>query len=458
MLPKAIKPNRAIKFHIISLGCPKNLVDSEVMAAELEKSKFQQTSNMKEAEIVIINTCAFIVPAKEESIEEILKAALLKKKKEGRCRLLIVTGCLPQRYKYDLADALPEVDLFIGTSEWPAIPLFVNLLMKGKNEVPKIIIGSPKFLMTCHFKRKLFTPAHIAYLKIADGCSNRCSYCVIPDIRGPLRSRHPEDITKEAQNLVSMGVKELIIVAQDTTAYGTDIWGTSRLIDLLEKLNSIRGIRWIRLLYTYPTKISDDLLKSIVQMDKLCPYLDMPVQHADDTILKAMNRKGSVKEIREIVDKTRTLIPDVALRTSLIVGFPGEMRNHFQRLLRFIREVQFDHLGAFIYSPEEGTPASLMKSTVPDKTKKRRWQKIMEEQAIISTEINNRLIGTKQEVIIDGKSDIPEFPYLGRCRRQAPEIDGVTYVKGENLSPGDIVTCRIVRSDTYDLFGEVENR
>lgn len=448
---------RAITFYIISLGCPKNLVDSEVMTSELEKRGFYQTSDIKEADIVIVNTCAFILPAKEESIEEILKAATLKKKKRGRCRFLIVTGCLPQRYKYDLVEALPEVDLFLGTSEWPAIPDYVNLLMKGKDKVPKTHFGPPRFLMTSRFTRKLLTPSHIAYLKIAEGCSNRCSYCVIPDIRGPLRSRHPEDILREAEDLASIGVKELIIIAQDTTAYGTDIWGSSRLVYLMEKLDSIPGLRWIRLLYTYPTKISDDLLKTMAQMDKMCPYLDMPVQHGDDTILNAMNRIGSVKKIRNIVDKSRSFIPDVALRTSLIVGFPGETEEIFQRLLQFIKEMQFDHLGAFTYSPEEGTPAASMKPTVSERTKQRRWQRIMEEQAIISSKINSKLKGTKQEVIIDGESDIPEFPFLGHCRRQAPEIDGVTYVKGENLSPGDIVMCRIVGTDVYDLFGEVEN-
>jgi len=302
--------------------------------------------------------------------------------------------------------------------------------------------------------RLLLTPSYSAYLKIAEGCSNHCSYCVIPSIRGKARSRKVDDILTEAELLTRRGVKEIIITAQDITAYGRDLKGKPTLSDLLKELASLQGIRWVRLLYLYPTSLTGDILQTIAEEEKICKYLDIPIQHIDDGILKAMNRRGGSEQIRKAIVDVRTIIPDVALRTSIIVGFPGETRMNFNRLLAFIREARFDHLGVFTYSREEGTVAASFTSRISEKERETRRQLLMEEQAIISWEINHSLIGSSQEFLIEGKSNIPHFSFVGRCRRQAPEVDGITYVKGENLVPGDIVNCKITANNDYDLFAE----
>ena len=425
------------------------------MAALLAEGGFQIIPRADEAEIIVINTCAFILPAKEESIDEILRMAEWKEEGRGACTYLVVTGCLPQRYGKTLEAELPEVDLFLGTGEVPNIARHIERLSRQVSASCRSFVGKPVFLMDANRPRLLLTPFYIAYLKIAEGCSNHCSYCVIPSVRGKARSRKVDDILREAESLAGKGVKEIIVTAQDTTAYGRDLKGKPPLSKLLKELVSLRGIRWIRLLYTYPTSITEDLLQTIAEEEKICKYLDIPIQHIDNDILKAMNRRGGNGQIMDVIVRIRSMIPDVALRTSIIVGFPGETKPKFNRLLAFIREARFDHLGVFTYSREEGTIAAFFKSRIPEKEKEMRRQLLMEEQAIISHEINQSLLCSYQEVMIEGKmGDIPHFPFVGRCRRQAPDVDGITYVKGENLATGDIVNCRITAASEYDLFAE----
>lgn len=461
------------KVHILSLGCPKNLVDSEVMAALLTSRGYKITKSPQEAHILIINTCAFILPAKEEAIETILLMA--EYKRTGACSYLIATGCLPQRYGLDLAPTLPEVDLFLGTAEVPNIADHLDRLESaagndqrhlqnrshaemrkremGGNE-HKVKVGKPTFLMRAAQTRLLMTPAHSAYLKIAEGCGNRCAYCIIPDIRGRARSRPPADILTEARALAGQGVKELIVIAQDTTAYGIDLRGRPKLTNLLSELAAVDGISWIRLLYAYPTKITPELIRCLEGGKNICSYLDMPIQHIDDDILKAMHRHGDSQDLRKVIRMVRDSGPGIAIRTSLIVGFPGETRRKFDRLADFVREMRFDHLGVFTYSREEGTAAANLPSRISEAEKNRRRDALMEEQAAISFEILQQKVGARDEVLIEGKSDLPDYPFLGRNSRQAPEIDGVTYVRGKRLKPGQIIPVRIQAANEYDLFAE----
>ena len=441
--------------HIISLGCPKNLVDSEVMAALLAKSGYGITPQANKADIILINTCAFILSAKEESIDEILKMAEWKKRRKGACTHLVVTGCLPQRYGRGLEKELPEVDLFLGVGEVGNIVHHLNGLTRAEAPSRRSIVGKPSFLMNAQTPRLISTPFYTSYLKIAEGCSNRCSYCVIPTIRGKARSREMEDILMEAETLAVGGVKEVIITAQDTTAYGRDLKGKPNLGDLLEGLASIKSLRWIRLLYTHPAGLTDEILKSMASYENICKYIDIPIQHIDNEILAAMKRRGGSDLIKKTSQRAREIIPGAALRTSIIVGFPGETRTKFNKLLSFIKETRFDHLGVFTYSKEEGTKAASYPSRISEPEKEVRRQNLMEEQSVISYEIYQALIGSIQEVLIEGKSEIPDHPYVGRCSRQAPEIDGVTYVKGESLATGNLVHCKITATTEYDLFAEV---
>jgi len=445
------------KLHIISLGCPKNLVDSEVMAALLSNGGYRIIPQAEGADIILINTCAFIQPAKEESIDEILRMAEWKKGNRERYTHLIVTGCLPQRYGKILEKEMPEVDLFLGVGQVPNIVQHIDGLFHAKPTDHRSIIDKPSFLMDASYPRLITTPFYTSYLKIADGCSNRCSYCVIPAIRGKARSREIDDILAEAETLVRGGVKEIIITAQDTTAYGRDRKGKPPFSVLLKKLALIKGLHWIRLLYTHPAGLTDEILKTIANEENICNYIDIPIQHIDDEILAAMERRGGSDLIRKAIKKAREIIPSVALRTSIIAGFPGETRAKFTRLLSFIRETRFDHLGVFTYSREEGTKAASYPSRITEREKESRRQLLMEEQAVVSYEINQSLIGSTQEVLIEGKSEIADFPYIGRCRRQAPEIDGITYVKGENLGTGDIIPCSITAAGEYDLFAETKS-
>ncbi|MGD0022496.1 MAG: 30S ribosomal protein S12 methylthiotransferase RimO [Smithellaceae bacterium] len=447
---KKIKHNKA---HIISLGCPKNLIDSEVMGGLLSQSGLQMVDRNDSADIVIVNTCAFINPAKEEALEEILTLAETKKKGNRQFKL-VVAGCLAQRYGKELSAQIPEVDLFIGTGEVGNIVRHINKLDEIKFRRTSVI-SKPDFLMTSQHPRNLPSTATSTYLKISDGCSNCCSYCVIPAIRGKARSRTPDDILQEAANLANKGIKEIIITAQDTTAYGRDLKGKPQLSDLLTHMSELKGIKWIRLLYAHPAHITTDLLKAIAANKKICRYIDLPIQHIDDTILQSMNRKITGAKIKEVIAQARLIIPDVALRTSLMVGFPGETKKRLEKLLDFVRETKFDHLGVFTYSREEGTAAAQIKSQISEKEKERYRDLIMNEQAAISHAINKCLMGSIQEVLIEEKSDRPCYDFIGRCRRQAPEIDGVTYIKGAQLKIGSIVKCEIIAADDYDLFGEI---
>jgi ribosomal protein S12 methylthiotransferase len=446
------------KVHIVSLGCPKNLVDSEVMAACLGEGGYLLTDRPEEADLILINTCAFILPAKEESIEEILRMAAWKGGGRGPCRRLVVTGCLPQRYGKSLQEALPEVDLFLGISEIPNIARHLDALLSAPEAMDcrrRSIIGRPTFLMNAGQRRLGSALPPSAYIKIADGCSNRCSYCVIPSIRGKARSRRIDDIVREAEGLASRGVRELIVTAQDTTAYGQDLKGKPTLSLLLTELAAVDGLTWIRLLYTYPARLTEGLLRTIVDESKICRYLDIPIQHCDDAVLAAMNRRGDSELLRKTIGAARAIVPGIALRTSLIVGFPGETPRRFENLLAFVRETRFDHLGVFTYSREEGTAAAAIPSRISEREKERRRSRIMEEQATISREINTTLIGTEQEVLIEGKSDLEGCTAVGRCRRQAPEIDGVTHVRNRNPEPGAIVPCLITAADDYDLYADM---
>ena len=422
------------------------------MAAALAKGGYELTPHEGKADIMLINTCAFILPAKEEAIGEILRLAQWKQKDSSR--RLIVAGCLPQRYSAALERELPEVDLFIGTGEVGRIVQYVNEMNERRCD-SRAKIGKPRFLMDVSHERLLQTPSHLAYLKIAEGCSNRCSYCIIPTIRGSYRSRMPDDILAEAEGLAAKGIKEVILIAQDTTAYGRDLKGKPRLSDLMKSLAALRDLRWIRLLYTHPESLQDDVLQIMASEEKICRYIDFPIQHISDDILKAMHRRTTGNVIRRKIERARALMPDVAFRTSIIVGFPGEKAAHFNELLDFVRDARFDHLGVFTYSREEGTPAATMRGTVPEKVKQKRRDLLMEEQAGISFQINQSLIGSVQEVIVEGGSDLTGY-FSARARRQAPEIDGITYLKKKRgIRKGDIVSCRIVLATEYDLFAEI---
>ena len=443
------------KVHIISLGCPKNLIDSEVMGGLLNQSGHQLVDRSDSADIVIVNTCAFINPAKEEAIEEILTLACEKKKNNPQLRI-VVAGCLAQRYGKELFAQMPEVDLFIGTGEVGNIVSHINKFNQDKFR-RESVITKPDFLMNFEHKRILSSTATSAYLKVSDGCSNRCAYCVIPSIRGAARSRQPDDILQEAEILANRGIKEIIITAQDTTNYGRDLKGRPRLSALLQDMAKIKSVKWIRLLYAHPARVTTDLLEIIAANEKICRYIDLPIQHIDNDILKAMNRKVTGATIKEVIAQARRIIPGVALRTSLIVGFPGETPTRFNRLLDLVNELKFDHLGVFTYSKEEGTIAANFKSQVSEKEKERRRETIMNEQAAISAAINKTMIGSIQELLIEGESDRGDYSYMGRCRRQAPEIDGVTYIKKSKVQIGKIVKCKITTADEYDLFGEIIN-
>lgn len=427
------------------------MIDSEVMGGLLNQSGYRLVSRQDSADIVIINTCAFIDPAKEESIETIL--TLAEEKKNNPLLRIVVAGCLAQRYGRELPAQMPEVDLFTGTGEVGNIVTHINKLFR-KDFKRSVALTKPDFLMNYHHPR-ILSPTASTYLKISDGCSNRCSYCVIPAIRGAARSRRPEDILKEAEALVARGIREIIITAQDSTNYGKDLPGRPPLSELLNDMASIRNLKWIRLLYAHPARVTRDLLEVMAAHEKICNYIDLPIQHIDDDILKAMNRKVSATDIKQVIAEARRIIPGVALRTSLIVGFPGETPKRFNRVLDFVNETKFDHLGVFTYSREEGTAAATVKPQISEKEKQYRRETIMHDQAGISAAINTTLIGSIQEVLIEGKSERDDYAYTGRARRQAPEIDGVTYLKGSGCRAGRIVQCKITTADEYDLFGKV---
>jgi ribosomal protein S12 methylthiotransferase len=436
---------------MVSLGCPKNLVDAEVMLGVLSRQEYEITTDEREADIIIVNTCSFIKEAKQESIDAILDLA--ERKNDARCHTLIVSGCLPQRYQEELAHELPEVDIFIGTGDYPRIAEI--LAEKSGTDSQLRYIGDPDFVFDETLPRLNSSPAWFSYLKIGEGCSNRCSYCIIPRLRGPYRSRPLEALVAEAERLASRGVKELNIISQDITRYGSDMEDGTTLETLLRRLVKIDGIQWIRLLYAYPDGIGDDLIALIRDEPKICKYLDIPLQHISDRVLGRMRRRGSEQQIRELITKLRREIPTIALRTSMIVGFPGETVEDFTSLMQFVEQARFDRLGVFCYSREEGTPAATMSDQVSERVKRERYRKLMRIQARLSFKRNRDLIGATEQVIVEGYSEETELLLKGRSSRQAPDIDGQVYITAGTANVGDIVTLKITDSSDYDLIGEI---
>lgn len=446
-----ILPASPKSIRVFSLGCPKNLVDSEVMLGLLHQAGWTLSLG-EEAEVVLVNTCGFIRDAKEESIEAILRAA--RDKEAGKYKYLVVTGCLPQRYKKDLRQELPEVDLFLGTNEVGEAAGLLEKLVRGELK-KKQIIGRPRFLYDHETPRILSSGPGSAYIKIAEGCSNCCSYCVIPKIRGRLRSRSIPSVLVEVEKAAAQGVKEVTLIAQDLTAFGQDARDEVKLTALLRSLVQVEGIRWIRLLYAHPAHLTPELVSLIREEEKICKYLDLPIQHIHDGILKAMNRRISGRSLREVLAKIRREVPGIALRTSLMVGFPGETKKAFQELFEFVKEFEFDHLGVFTYSPEEGTRAGKMRGRVPAKIQAERYHQIMALQKKISRKKQEQQVGSRVEVLIEGAGKKAGVIWEGRTQRQAPEIDGLTLLtKGEAL-PGEMVEARITRAAAYDLYGEI---
>ena len=442
------------KFSIISLGCARNLVDTEVMGGLLQEDHYEMVAEPTEADIVLINTCSFIDAAKEESIDTILETARLKK--GGKLQTLVVSGCLAQRYSGELMRDLPEVDLFIGTGE---VPRIVEILKEHrKNKKQRVYIGIPRYLYDHATPRHRTTPSYTAFLKVSEGCDHKCAFCIIPQLRGAHRSRPIDSIVKEAMTLAQQGVKEINLIAQDLTAYGRERRDGTTLYSLLREMVSVPGIQWIRLLYAYPNFLDEPLLRLIHENEKICKYVDIPFQHISGRILQRMRRGKSGSAVREAVHKLRHAIPDITLRTSLIVGFPGETEEDFQELLDFVQEAQFDRLGVFKYSMEEGTAAALMGDQLSEEEKERRWQEVMELQAEISRTKNEALIGTVQRVMIEGR-DLDTERLSGRTQAHAPDVDGVVYVEkcSTEAQPGDLVDIKITQALDYDLIGDILN-
>ena len=438
-----------MKLLFISLGCDKNLVDSEMMMGLLHDRGYEFTDNEEEADIIVINTCGFINDAKEESINTILEMA---KYKENNLKALIVAGCLVERYKNEILQELPEIDAIVGTTAFDKICDVVDDVLADKkhNELESI-----NKMCRPDVKRIITTGGYYSYLKIAEGCDKHCTYCSIPMIRGAYRSVPMDELVKEAEYLADNGVKELIIVAQEITVYGKDLYGEKKLPELLHRLCKIPGIQWIRLLYCYPEEITDELIETIRTEKKICHYIDMPIQHASDKILKAMGRRTNNAELRNIISKLRKEIPDICLRTTLITGFPGETEEDHQILLDFIDEMEFDRLGVFTYSPEEDTKAASLDNQVDEEVKLCRKDEIMELQQEISMDKSERLVGKEIEVIIEGKAS-DEDVYVGRSYMDAPSVDGYVFINSEEeLMSGDFAKVRIVKAREYDLIGDL---
>ncbi len=437
------------KVAMVSLGCPKNQVDAEKMLSLLAAGGLELTPAEAEADAIIINTCGFIEEAKAEAIENILEAS--KYKEEGNCKALIVTGCLAERYRDDITEEIPEVDVCVGIGANSKIAEIVKSAIEGKKQN----YFGEKTDLDLNGDRILGGVPFTAYLKIGDGCDNCCTYCAIPKIRGRMRSRTIEDCVAEARLLASRGVTELVVVAQDTTAYGTDIYGERKLAELLTELCKIEGIHWIRTLYTYPEKITDKLLDVLAREEKLVKYLDIPIQHINDDILKKMNRKGDRQSISVVIDKIRAKIPEITIRTTLITGFPSETEEQFEELAEFVKEKRFDRLGCFTYSPEEDTIAAQMPNQVDEQTKRDRCDNIMEMQTLISAEKNEEKIGKTAEVLVEGWDDYIKC-YFGRAGWDAPEVDGkIFFMADRQLVIGDYVMVQINDCLDYDLLGEL---
>ena len=439
-----------MKLLFVSLGCDKNLVDSEEMLGLLTGNGFEIVDDETEAEAIVVNTCCFINDAKEESVNTILEMA--EYKKTGSCKVLVVTGCMAQRYKNEIIEEVPEVDAVLGTTSYGDILKAIREAMEGKHfQEFKDIDYLPEKLG----KRVLTTGGHFGYLKIAEGCDKHCTYCIIPKIRGNFRSVPMERLLKEAQDLAEQGVKELILVAQETTLYGKDLYGEKSLPKLLRELCKISGIRWIRILYCYPEEITDELIQVMKEEPKICHYLDLPIQHANDTILKRMGRRTSKQELIDIVQKLRKEIPDICLRTTLITGFPGETQEQHEEVMEFIDTLEFDRLGAFTYSPEEDTPAATFEDQIDEEVKEDRQADIMELQQEIAFDKAEDMIGREVLVMIEGKV-ADENAYVGRTYRDAPNVDGLIFINTDvELISGDFAKVKVTGALDYDLIGEL---
>jgi ribosomal protein S12 methylthiotransferase len=444
-----------MKIGFVSLGCPKNLVDSEVMLGMAEKEGHEITADASQADVLVVNTCAFIDRAKQESIDTILEMAELKKQAAGR--KLIVTGCLAERYRDALKKEIPEIDAIYGTGE---VPDFVHGLAPGVKPLtlhrkrPVFGVDLPSYIYDADTPRKRVTPGHYAYVKIAEGCDYKCAFCIIPKMRGHYRSRSIDSIVQEAGQLASQGVKELLLISQDTTFYGIDRGERGGLPKLLRALNEVDGIEWIRLLYLYPTSITDDVINAIADLDKVVKYIDLPLQHASDAVLKGMKRPGTRRSYQRLLDNIRARIPNVALRTTFIVGFPGESAEDFAELESFVDEMQFDHVGVFTYSHEEGTTAFDLKDDVPAATKKRRQERLMARQRDIVTRRQQSRLGERTRLVVDGPSPEHELVLQGRLPGHAPEIDPVVYMTDcdpSMLAKGAFIDVEIVGAQDYDL-------
>ncbi|SFS78105.1 30S ribosomal protein S12 methylthiotransferase RimO [Paenibacillus sp. BC26] len=433
---------------VVTLGCEKNLVDSEIMSGLIDQRGYQLVDQADDATVIIVNTCGFIDAAKEESVNTILDMAEFKQ--TGRLKALIVSGCLTQRYKKQLMEEMPEIDGIVGTGDFHQITDIVEEALRGKRPVK---VGNPVFDYDQKLPRLVTTPRYTAYVKIAEGCDNACTFCSIPIMRGKFRSRSMESIVAEVEMLAKQGVKEVSLIAQDSTNYGTDLYDKFMLPELLNRVSEVDGIAWVRLHYAYPGFFTDELIETIAANPKVCNYIDMPLQHSEDSILKRMRRPGRQTDTRALVQRIRARIPDVALRTSIIVGFPGETNEDFERLCDFVREMKFDRLGVFTYSAEEDTPAVRLPDAVPDDVKEWRSNTLMEIQREVSKELSGKHVGKEIDVLVeryDGRSDV----YVGRSEYDAPEIDGEVFISKCKAAIGEIQRVRITHAYEFDMSGE----
>jgi ribosomal protein S12 methylthiotransferase len=439
------------KLHLVSLGCPKNLVDSEVMLNRLERDGYRVVEDPAHSDLLLVNTCGFIAPAVEEAIDEILRLAAYKR--EDPEKLLVVTGCLVQRYGEELRSELPEVDLFTGTDSFEEIDELIRQIA-GNTEI-LVDIRPAEYLMDSSSGRRLSTPFFRSYLKITEGCDNRCSYCMIPSIRGSLRSRKINDLVDEAKQLEEAGVKELTLIAQDLTAYGNDLSGDGDLVQLLHQLLDQTNILWFRLLYLYPTGISDELLTLIARESRIVSYLDIPFQHVSDKVLKRMNRRYGRQDLDSLLTRIRNVLPECAIRTTLLVGFPGEEEKDVDEIINFLKTWTLDHVGIFRYADEEGSAAFRLPAKIAPEITMERYNRVMEVQVEISTAKQQRFVDTVEPVLVEGLSGESDLLLEGRTRYQAPEIDGCVYINAGTANPGDIVQVRITEAHPYDLVGEI---
>jgi ribosomal protein S12 methylthiotransferase len=454
--PARRRSARPARVALVTLGCAKNLVDSEIMAGLLGTGGFVLTSDPERADLAVVNTCAFIGPSKEESIDRMLELAAMKR--EGRLGGLIVAGCLAQRYQTDLLREIPEIDAVVGTGQVDAIVRVAHRVQRAPGR-PVVEVGPPGTAVDLAAHRAVSTPRHLAYLRVADGCDFRCTFCIIPKLRGDLRSRPLESVVEEARRLADAGVKELLLIAQDSTSYGADRYGASRLPELLRALCAVEGILRVRVHYTHPKTWSEALIRVFEEERKVCRYVDIPLQHMSDRMLRRMRREVTRADMERLVETLRRRLPDVAIRTHFIVGFPGETEEDFEALLETVEREAFDHVGCFAYSREEGTPAARMKEQVPERVKVERRRRLMALQREVASRVWGRWVGRRVPVLVDGSAPSRSHPYVGRVEQQGYEVDGVTHVRGRGgsrpLARGAVVPVRITRARHYDLEGEV---